>query len=206
MHDHTGDFARAIDGVDTPELQVADNDYAVGELVEAVSKSPYRSSTLIFVVEDDSQDGPDHVDAHRSIAFVAGPYVKQGAVVTARYSTVNLLRTIEDVLGIPPMNLNDAYQPPMSEIFDLKAKKWSYKAAPSPLLAGTRLPLPKKKLGEVLRPTHDARYWAAKTRGYDWSKEDRIPAAAYNRILWAGIAGNRAYPARGSDISKSGPR
>ena len=203
MHDHTGDFTHAIDGVSTPELQVADNDYAVGELVEAVARSPYRSSTLIFVVEDDAQDGPDHVDAHRSIAFVAGPYVKHGAVVSARYSTVNMLRTIEDVLGIEPMSLNDAYQRPMSDIFDLKAKDWSYKAAPSPLLAGTQLPLPKTKVGAIMRPTHDAHYWAARTRGYDWSKEDRIPAAAYNRILWAGIAGNRAYPAvrSGKDLS-----
>jgi DNA-binding beta-propeller fold protein YncE len=203
MHDHTGDFDRAIDGVNTPELDVADNDYAVGKLVEAVAKSPYRDSTLVFVVEDDAQDGPDHVDAHRSIAFVAGPYVKQGAVVSARYSTVNMLRTIEDVLGIEPMSLNDAYQRPMSEIFDLKVKKWTYRAAPSALLAGTQLPLPKTKLGAIVRPAHDARYWASKTRGYDWSKEDRVPAAVYNRILWAGIAGNRNYPAArsGKDLS-----
>ena len=204
MHDHTGDFERAIDGVNTPELQVADNDYAVGELVEAVAKSPYRSSTLIFIVEDDAQDGPDHVDAHRSIAFIAGPYVKQGAVVSTRYSTVNMLRTIEDVLGIPPLSLNDAYQPPMSAVFDLKVRHWSFKATPSPLLADTALPIAKTKMGLRMRPSHDAHYWAAKTRGYDWSKEDRIPAEDYNRILWAGLAGNRPYPAaqNGKDLSR----
>lgn len=203
MHDHTGEFDGAIDGVDTPELQVADNDYAVGELVEAVAHSRYRDSTLIFVVEDDAQDGPDHVDAHRSIAFVAGPYVKQGAVVSARYSTVNMLRTIEDVLGIEPLGLNDAYQRPMSDIFDLHRRRWSYNALPSPLLADTGLPIPKTKLGARVPLPHDARYWAAKTRGYDWSKEDRIPASAYNRILWAGLAGNRPYPAERSGKNRT---
>jgi YVTN family beta-propeller protein len=204
MHDHTGDFERAIDGVNTPELQVADDDYAVGELVEAVAKSPYRASTLVFVIEDDAQDGPDHVDAHRSIAFVAGPYVKQGAVVSARYSTVNMLRTIEDILGIEPMSLNDAYQGPMSDIFDLKAKNWSYVATPSPLLAHTSLPLPHTKLGRLAPLPHDAHYWAEKTRGYDWSKEDRIPAVAYNRILWAGIKGRAPYPTErsGKDLGR----
>jgi hypothetical protein len=74
MNDHTGAFAQAIRGVNTPELQVADNDYAVGLVVDKVAHSPYAASTLIFVVEDDAQDGPDHIDAHRSIALVAGPF------------------------------------------------------------------------------------------------------------------------------------
>jgi len=194
MHDHTGEFEHAIDGVDTPEVQVADNDYAVGKLIETVAKSRYRNSTLIFVVEDDAQDGPDHVDAHRSIAFVAGPYVKQGAVVSARYSTVNMLRTIEDVLGMSPMDLNDAYQAPMRAVFDLKQAHWHYEAVASPLLADTKLPLAKTRLGASVPRPHDARYWAEKTKGYDWSQEDRIPAAAYNRVLWAGLAGQRPYP------------
>lgn len=81
-HDHFGSFAEAIDGVDTIEMQMAGNDYALGLLVEKVSKSPYKDNTLIFVIEDDAQDGPDHVDAQRSIAFVVGPYVKQGPVVS----------------------------------------------------------------------------------------------------------------------------
>ena len=102
---------------------------------------PYADSTLIFVVEDDAQDGPDHVDAHRSTAFVIGPYVKQGAVVPQRYTTVNMLRTIEDILGITPMSINDAHQRPMTAVFDLKQKDWSYTAVPSALLAETKLPL-----------------------------------------------------------------
>jgi YVTN family beta-propeller protein len=198
MTDHTGDFANAIDRVNTPEAQVADNDYAVGRLVEAVAKSPYRNSTLIFVIEDDAQDGPDHVDAHRSIAFVAGPYVKQGAVVSTHYSTVNMLRTIEDVLGIQPLSLNDAYQRPMTDVFDLRQKKWSFSAEPSPALAATDLPIPKKAARAARAAhfafAHDARYWAGKTRGYDWSREDKVDAASYNRVLWAGLAGSKPYP------------
>jgi YVTN family beta-propeller protein len=87
MHDHTGNFSTAIDGVNTVELQQADNDYALGRLVERVAHSQYKYNTLIFALEDDAQDGADHVDAHRSIAFVAGPYVKHGAVVSDRYTT-----------------------------------------------------------------------------------------------------------------------
>ena len=123
MNDHTGNFATAIDGVNTPEMQQADNDYAVGLLVEKISKSKYANNTLIFVIEDDAQDGPDHVDSHRSIAFVAGAYVKQGALVSSSYNTVNFLRTIEEVLGLPPMNLNDALARPMTDIFQQQAQR-----------------------------------------------------------------------------------
>jgi len=195
MEDHMGDFGHAIDGVSTPEAQVADNDYAVGKVVEAVAKSPYRDSTLVFVVEDDAQDGPDHVDAHRSIAFVAGPFVKQGAVISARYSTVNMLRTIEDVLGIAPLSVNDAHQPPMSEVFDLKRKSWSFKASPSRVLAGTKLPLPQDQTGDALPFAHDAAYWAKATQAYDWSAEDRIVASDFNEVLWRGLKS----PAGGSE-------
>jgi YVTN family beta-propeller protein len=210
MEDHTGEFDHAIDGVNTPETQVADDDYAVGLLVQAVSKSPYRDSTLIVVIEDDAQDGPDHVDAQRSIALLAGPYLKHGAVVSTRYSTVNILRTIEDVLGIEPLSLNDAYQRPMSDIFDLKAKAWSFTATPSPALLATQLPIPHKKADAAsahFALAHDAHYWAARTRGYDWSQEDRIDAAQYNRVLWTGIEGAKPYPlARdGKDLRRSRP-
>jgi DNA-binding beta-propeller fold protein YncE len=210
MEDHTGEFDHAIDGVNTPETQVADDDYAVGELVEAVSKSPYKDSTLIVVIEDDAQDGPDHVDAQRSIALFAGPYLKHGAVVSTRYSTVNILRTIEDVLGIEPLSLNDAYQRPMSDIFDLKAKTWSFTATPSPALLATQLPIPRKKADagtQHLALAHDAHYWAARTRGYDWSQEDRIDAAQYNRVLWTGIEGTKPYPdvRDGRDLRKDRP-
>jgi DNA-binding beta-propeller fold protein YncE len=104
-HDHFGDFTSAIDGVNTPDKQMAHNDYAVGLLVEKVSKSPYKDSTLIFVIEDDAQDGGDHVDAHLSAAYIIRPYVKQGVVVSWAYNTVSMIRTIEDVLDPEPLGL-----------------------------------------------------------------------------------------------------
>ena len=82
-HDHFGDFGTAKFGVNTVETQMADNDYAVGLLVEKVARSRFKDNTLVFVIEDDAQNGADHVDAHRSVAYVVGPYVKQGAVVSA---------------------------------------------------------------------------------------------------------------------------
>jgi len=180
MHDHTGNFATAINGVNTPELQVADNDYAVGKLIQKVAASPYAGSTLIFVVEDDAQNGPDHVDAHRSIAFVAGPYVKHGALVSTHYSTVNLLRTIEDVLGIGHLGVFDAYQRPMSDVFDMSQASWSYSATPSALLSGTTLPIATAMLDRhllpptLMRPTHSGAWWASAMKGFDFSVADHL--------------------------------
>jgi DNA-binding beta-propeller fold protein YncE len=208
MTDHTGDFKHAIDRVNTPEAQVADNDYAVGKLVHRIATSPYRDSTLIFVIEDDAQDGPDHVDAHRSTAYIVGPYVKHGAIVSTRYSTVNMLRTIEDILGIEPLSMYDAYQRPMADVFDLSAKTWSFAAEPSAALAATDLPIPKKdaSLTQRFAFAHDAEYWADATRGYDWSTEDRVDADAYNRVLWKGIKGRTTYRARRNSGSERAPR
>ncbi len=108
-HDHTGSFSAALGGVNTPELQQADNDYAVGLLVQAVAHSPYAKDTLIIVIEDDSQDGADHVDSHRSTTYFIGPYVRKHAVVSTRYSQPNVLRTIEDIFGTEHLNLNTYY-------------------------------------------------------------------------------------------------
>src|SRR5215831_9980226 len=105
---HTGNFGTALAKVNTPELQVADNDYAVGRVVEKVAQSPYADSTLIFVIEDDAQNGGDHVDAHRTTAFIVGPWVKQHALVSTPYNTLCMFRTIEEVLGLKPLNLNDS--------------------------------------------------------------------------------------------------
>ena len=101
MHDHTGNFSDpGAYGLNTPELQESDNDYAVGLLVQKIANSIYAQNTLVFVIEDDAQDAGDHVDSHRTIAFVAGAYVKQQALVSSAYTTLNFLRTIEDVLGL----------------------------------------------------------------------------------------------------------
>jgi len=217
MHDHTGNFGTAIDGVNTPEIQTADNDYAVGRIVEKVAKSKrYSGNTLVFVVEDDSQDGPDHVDAHRSIAFVAGPYVKQGAVVSKKYTTVSMLTTIIDILGIEHLGTYDALDRPMTDIFSKKTKKWDFNSIVPDILRGTQLPLPVPTAKNTLKknalsafyakPTHDAAYWAAKTEGFDFSREDHVDAAKYNLLQWQGLLGeNVPYPAMrdGRDLSKN---
>lgn len=208
-HDHTGAFDEAIDGLGAVEAEVADNDYAVGLLVQHVAESPLAKDTLIFVVEDDAQDGPDHMDAHRSIAFVAGPWVKKGAVVSRRYSTVSLVRTIEGVLGLGPMNLNDALAEPMSEVFDLQADGgWSFKAQAPAVLRSSALPLPPpgpEAAACIVRPAHGAAYWARAMAGQDFSREDRLDTPAYNLALWRGLKGQAPYPVvrTGADLSQN---
>jgi DNA-binding beta-propeller fold protein YncE len=206
MHDHTGSFGAAIDGVDTPEIQTADNDYALGRIVDVVSHSRrYKDNTLIFVIEDDAQDGPDHMDAHRSIAFVAGAYIKQGAVISKRLTTVSMVATIVDILGIEHLGLYDANAEPMTDCFQTDASNWAFDAiVPEILMTSTTLPLPgqlrnitsgRTLFARYSKPLHDAAWWANQTRGFDFSSEDRVNAALYNRILWKGIMGDaRPYP------------
>jgi DNA-binding beta-propeller fold protein YncE len=199
-NDHFGNFAAAIDGVDTVETQMADNDYALGLLVATVAKSPVAMDTLIFVVEDDAQNGADHVDAHRSIALVIGAYVKRGAVISERYTTVNLLRTIEDVLGLPPLGLNDALAEPMSAVFQARPAPWSYAARIAPVLRQTALPLPRRRAALPLRrcgslPPRDEAYWQARLGDEDYRAEDRLDTARFNAALWQGRIGAAAPPA-----------
>ncbi len=204
MHDHTGNFATAIDGVNTPERDVADNDYAVGLVVQKIANSPiYNNNTLIFVVEDDSQDGGDHVDSHRTTAFVAGAYVKNGIVSTA-YTTLDFIRTMEEVMGLQPMNLNDALATPMSDIFNTTPSAWSFTATPAAILYCTSLPLPSPAL-PCNSPTPDAKYWARVTRGMDFRDADRVDDDTFNRVLWRGMMGNRPYPSRptGKDLRQN---
>ncbi|HEY4361008.1 MAG TPA: hypothetical protein VGN17_08565 [Bryobacteraceae bacterium] len=206
MHDHTGNFDTAIDGVNTPELQVADNDYAVGLLIDKIAHSRYANNTLIFVIEDDAQDGGDHVDSHRSIALVAGAWVKQGTLVSTQYNTLDFLRTMEEVLGLPPMNLNDALAHPMADIFTTTPNPWTYTATPSALLYNTQLPLPPRQTALIVpKPTHNAKYWARATKGMDFSDADRVDSDDFNEILWKGMMGNRPYPAAptGSDLRQN---
>ena len=216
MHDHTGSFSTAIDGVNTPEIQTADNDYAVGRIVEKVAKSPhYHGNTLVFVIEDDAQDGPDHVDAHRSIAFVAGPHVKQGAVVSTQYSTVSMIATIVNILGIEHLGTFDALDSPMTDVFTVTGGKWDFNAIVPDILRTTQLPLPPQTAKNSLKqdalsafyakPRHDASYWAEKTTGFNFDRADQVDAAKYNLIQWQGLVGEDVpYPAvrDGRDLSK----
>ena len=197
MHDHTGNYDVAIDGVNVPERQVADNDYAVGMLVEKISKSIYAGNTLIFIIEDDAQDGGDHVDSHRSTAFVVGAYVKQGALVSTQYNTIDYVRTIEEVLGLPPMNLNDALARPMTDIFTTTPNSWSFTATPSAYLYATSLPIGPKPAGLIVpKSPHNAKYWAKATSGMDFEAEDRVDPLDFNHILWKGLMGKKPYPSK----------
>ncbi len=203
-HDHFGSFGTAQYGVNTPGLQMADNDYAVGLLVQKIANSPYKDNTLIFVIEDDAQNGPDHVDAHRSIAFVAGPYVKQGAVVSERYTTVSMVRTIEALLGVTPSSLYSAVAAPMTEVFDLKQSSWSYNAVVPDLLRTSQLPVPRATAENSLpgtrgvvanaRELHGASYWQKKLGDMDYDEEDKLDTNRFNLELWKGMKGNKPYP------------
>ena len=197
-HDHFGNFGTASFGLNTPELQIADNDYAVGLVADKIAHSPYAKNTLIFVIEDDPQDGADHVSGQRSMGLVIGPYVKQKAVVSTHYATVNMLRTIEEVLGISKLSVHDSGVPPMTEAFDTNQASWTYSAVPAAILYTTPLPLlPNRSVQDnaaLPHPTHDAAWWEAKTQGFDFSKEDLNDPGKFNRIIWEGMMGDKPYP------------
>lgn len=199
-HDHFGDFDMAIDGVNTVETQMADNDYSLGLLVERVARGKAANSTLIFVIEDDAQNGADHVDARRSIALVVGPYVRRGALVSTRYTTISLLRTIEAILGLKPLGLNDALAAPMADLFDPANSNWSYRAEAADILRRTALPISADRFRRTRAtaaskcPGRTADYWAAAMRGQDFQTEDKLDTNAFNRALWRGL-GEGSEPA-----------
>ena len=175
--------------------------------MQKIAESQFANNTLIFVIEDDSQDGGDHVDSHRSIAFVVGAYVKRGAVVSAQYNTLSFLRTIEEVLGLPEinqrlgppqmMNLNDALARPMADIFETPTPSpWTFTAVPSAMLYNTLLPTASQTIRhDCAAAGAHAKYWARVTKGLDFTDADRVDAGEFNRILWKGMMGNRPYPA-----------
>ena len=205
-HDHFGDFDTAIDKVDTVETQMADNDYALGMVMDRLSHSPFADSTLVFVIEDDAQNGADHVDARRSIALVMGAYVKRNALVSTRYTTVNMLRTIEAVLGLRPMGLNDRLALPMADLFDLNGPAhWEYHASPAEVLRGTDLPIPAGAFAFPATsegcPMRNSAWWIAAMKGQDFSREDRLDTAAFNKALWQGLgSGTEVMTRSGLDL------
>jgi YVTN family beta-propeller protein/autotransporter-associated beta strand protein len=180
-NDHTG-------GPPSPRAQVADNDLALGQVVEAVSKSMFWSNTVIFVIEDDPQSGYDHVDGHRSICLVISPYTKRGEVISTFYNQAGVLHTMERILGLPPMNQQDAMAPLMSECFTTTPDFTPYRALPNnvPLTEGvatTGALTPKDK------------YWAKKLQQLDLSRPDLIDEDVFNRYIWYRIKGDAPYPA-----------
>jgi hypothetical protein len=136
-NDHTSGTAP---GKIAPLSSIADNDYALGLLVESVAKSKFWPETAIFVVEDDAQNGADHVDSHRSPAFVLSPYTRRGVVDSSMYNTVSMLRTIELIVGLRPMTHFDAGAKPMASVFQATPNVAAYAAAPPGIPLDTRNP------------------------------------------------------------------
>ncbi|MDR2214970.1 MAG: sulfatase-like hydrolase/transferase [Nevskiaceae bacterium] len=201
--DHTGNYAQNVGQMNTAEREVADNDYAVGRLIDLVSKSPYAKDTLIIAIEDDSQAGSDHVDSHRSPIIIAGPFVKKQAVISTAYTQVDVLRTIEDILGTQHMNLNTAAATPMLEVFDVTADSaWNHDAVASTVLKQTNVGALIERLGSPYAEGPDVvsrrspEWWASQTKDLDFSAEDRIPAEIFNEIQWRGVMGDdKPFPA-----------
>jgi YVTN family beta-propeller protein len=155
----------------TPEASVGSNDQAIGKIVEAASKSKYWNSMAIFFVEDDAQDGPDHVDAHRTFGLVISPWVQRHKVDSTMYSQVSMVRTIELLLGLPPMTQYDAAAQPMFDVFTKKPIDEAYSRIP----AQTDL-FAKNTLHSV---------GAQASLKMDFSEYDKAPAEELNRVLWA---------------------
>ena len=151
-------------------------------------------SPTIMVIEDDPLSGLDHVDTFRSIALFAGPYVRQHAVVSKRYTTLSVIKTIEEILGLDPIGLNDALASPMSDIFDPSLTAWTYKAIVPGVLRSTKLLLPSDDHVAKAYPRHTADYWANAMAGQDFSAPDRIEPANFNHALWRGLKGDAPYP------------
>jgi YVTN family beta-propeller protein len=170
--DHT---AGAKPGFRTPRAMIADNDLALGRLVETVSKSRYWKESAIFVLEDDAQNGPDHVDAHRSVALVASPYARRGAVDSTLYTTCGMLRTIELVLGLSPMSQCDAAAAPM---------RGAFRSVPDPT------PFIARAARVSLDETNGAAAWgAAESAQMNLAEADRAPDLELNEIVWRSVRG-----------------
>lgn len=169
-------------GKKTPFAYVADNDYAIGLFIEHLSKSSIWKETAVFIVEDDAQNGPDHVDAHRTTAYVAGGFVKRGFVDHTPYSTSSMLRTIELILGLPPMSQHDAAATPMFRSFSA-----------TPNLTPFIHELPRTNLFELnVKNTPSAQ----KSAKFDFKKEDSVPDLEFSEVIWKAVKGeDSAMPA-----------
>jgi hypothetical protein len=172
----------------TPRAAVADNDLALGRIVEAISHSRFWPETLILSIEDDSQLGVDHVDGHRTVAFCVSPYTRRGAVVSELYTHVGLVRTIELVLGVPAMNRFDQAARPMRACFQSAADLTPYVHRSS-----------RVRLDEINRPASalrgEARRLAQASAHLDWSDVDRADAETVLRAVWFAQRPRVPFPA-----------
>jgi DNA-binding beta-propeller fold protein YncE len=176
-------------GSPTPKASVADNDLAVGRAVEAISHSPFWDDTAFFILEDDAQNGADHVDAHRSIAFVVSKYSPRGAdggpyVDSRFYSTVSMIRTMEVALGLPPMNNDDALCSVISSLFTGPGDQAPYTADYS-----------NRDNGLIYTANQKNAVGAKESAKMDFSREDNVPTEKLNVILWRDAMGNKPVPA-----------
>ena len=170
--DHT---AGTTAGAETPKAMVADSDYALGQLVDTVSHSKFWKDTAIFVIEDDAQDGPDHVDAHRVLAQVISPYTRTGKVDSTFYSSVSMLRTMELILGLSPMTQFDAAATPMFASFTDKADTAPFTAIK-----------PQQPLDEKNPETAPM---ARQSATWNFKKEDQAPWQELNTAIWKSVRG-----------------
>jgi len=175
INDHTEGLRK---GRPTPFAHCADNDLAVGMFVEYLSKSPVWKESVVFILEDDAQDGPDHVDAHRSPAYIAGGFVKRHFVDHTLYSTTSMLHTIELLLGFPPMSQYDAAAEPMWRCFSNQADLTPFDAKP----LQTNI--------NAVNTVDNA--WQRKSEGFDFSREDQIPDHEFTEVIWKAVKGENA--------------
>ncbi|MGH8022512.1 MAG: phosphoesterase, partial [Limisphaerales bacterium] len=185
-------------GEPTPRAMEADNDLAFGRIVDAVSHSPFWPSTCIFAIEDDPQDGWDHVSAYRTTAYVVSPYTRRHAVVDTQYNTTSLLRTIELILGIPPMTQMDATATPMFDCFTGTPDFTPYDCVTNDI--------PLNQMNPPARAIKDSalRRDALVSAKLPLEKEDQCPEDLFNHILWRAAKGSQApYPVQ---LVKSAPQ
>ena len=162
-------------GRPTPNAHAADNDLAVGLFVEHLSHSPIWKESVIFIIEDDAQNGPDHVDAHRSTVYLAGGFVKQGYVDHTMYSTTSMLRTIELILGLPPMSQYDAAAAPMYACFDTKPDHPPFE------VRAINVDLDEKNT--------EVSAYSELSEKFDFSKEDSAPDNSFSEVIWKAVKG-----------------
>ncbi|HEX8039246.1 MAG TPA: alkaline phosphatase family protein [Chryseosolibacter sp.] len=180
----------------TPRAMVADNDLAVGRIVEAVRKSRFADSTVIFITEDDSQGGWDHISSYRTTGLVISSYSRLQKTVSTNYNQTSMLRTIEQILGLPPMNVIDATALPMFDCFsDIPDHSFKYKALANRVPLDEMNPAPDKLRGEGLRFTR-------KSIEYAFNIIDRGNDDLLNRILWFSEKGGKRYPAKLASAAK----
>ncbi len=187
-HDHTQGLQS---GNFTPSAEVADNDYSVGQLVDAISKSVIWEHTAIFVIEDDAQDGPDHVDAHRSTAYVISPYIYKGFVDHTFYNTDSILKTMELLLGVPPLTQYDAIANSLAAFDTAPGNN-----APFNAIAAAQSIMCQKGSRSLLAKSNPMHKWAVESAKMNFDVPDSAPAGKLNLVLWKSVKGpNAVMPA-----------